>query len=59
MPSYEYKCAECGETATLVTRITEQLIIPVCFKCKVEMKRDYRFGSVQFKGSGFYSNERQ
>lgn len=59
MPTYDFKCPKCEEIATLITQITEELIVPHCFKCKIEMKRDFRFGSIKFNGEGFYSNERK
>ncbi len=54
MPTYEYRCKTCTQTATLVTSIREKLKIPTCAKCKKEMIRLYSPASVVFKSKGFY-----
>lgn len=58
MPTYDYKCSDCETSATLITGIDKELSIPICIKCKAEMKRDYGSPSVKFIGKGFYTNER-
>lgn len=58
MPAYDYKCKSCEQTATLAIRLQEEIQIPICSKCKSEMVRDYRFGSVAFRGKGFYSTDK-
>ena len=57
MPTYDYKCRTCDQSATLVTAINRELSIPICSHCKAEMVRDYGSPSVKFTGSGFYSTD--
>ena len=59
MPTYDFKCRTCEQSATLITGIDRELMIPRCVKCKTDMVRDYGLLSVRFKGKGFYSNERK
>tara|TARA_R110000822_G_scaffold14484_7_gene50926 strand:+ start:1077 stop:1265 length:189 start_codon:yes stop_codon:yes gene_type:complete len=57
MPTYDFKC--CGNTVSVTNRLTEiQTKTPQCGKCLGPMTRDYSFGAIKFKGSGFYSNDR-
>jgi putative FmdB family regulatory protein len=58
MPVYDYKCKTCNGTTSVQKGIGESEVVPICFKCRGAMQRDYSFGSVQFKGGGFYSNDR-
>ncbi len=58
MPTYDYKCKSCEQTEVLVTSLREEIKIPVCSNCKLEMTRDYRFGSIAFRGKGFYSTDK-
>lgn len=58
MPAYEYRCAKCGlhleEERTL-----EQGAEPSnCIACDSPLIRLYNFGSVTFKGSGFYKTDK-
>ena len=57
MPTYQYKCPICEQTTSVAKRMEEE-VIPICFKCRGAMVRDYSFGSIQFKGGGFYRNDR-
>jgi len=58
MPAYDYKCNTCETSATLITGIDKELSIPICVKCKSEMRRDFSSPVVTFKGKGFYSTEK-
>lgn len=51
MPIYSYKCA-CGNTLNVMHGMTER-VTPACDKCGAEMKRDYSFGAIKFKGTGW------
>ncbi len=58
MPTYDYKCAECGYTFELFQPISARPIrrCPECGKPKV--KRLIGAGStIIFKGSGFYQTD--
>ena len=57
MPTYDYKCRTCDQSATLITAINRELSIPICSHCKAEMVRDYGSPAVRFKGKGFYSTD--
>lgn len=57
MPTYEYKCLECGNLFELFQKITE---VPVkeCPVCKGHVKRLIGGGlGPIFKGSGFYQTD--
>jgi putative FmdB family regulatory protein len=58
MPTYDYKCGDCDNTATLITSIREEIKIPICAKCKHDMVRDYGSPSISFTGSGFYTTDK-
>jgi len=57
MPAYDFKCLSCGDSATVVNSIKETTPTPYCFKCKLEMTKQFNIGAVTFKGQGFYSND--
>lgn len=57
MPTYEYKCLECGHQFELFQRITEERVTE-CPKCKGRVKRLIGMGAGPiFKGSGFYQTD--
>ena len=57
MPTYDYKCLDCGYTFELFQRITEEHLT-VCPKCNGHIKRLIGAGSMPiFKGSGFYQTD--
>lgn len=57
MPTYEYKCLECGHLFELFQRITEEPV-KECPKCKGNVKRLIGMGAGPiFKGSGFYQTD--
>lgn len=54
MPTYEYKCNDCGVELDIVQSITEDPIT-VCPKCQGDLKKLFSSGTgFIFKGSGFY-----
>ncbi|MDI6791743.1 MAG: zinc ribbon domain-containing protein [bacterium] len=54
MPTYEYKCNDCGVELDIVQNITENPIT-VCPKCQGDLKKLFSPGAgFIFKGSGFY-----
>lgn len=57
MPTYEYKCLECGHHFELFQKITEGPINE-CPQCKGHVKRLIGMGAGPiFKGSGFYQTD--
>lgn len=54
MPTYEYKCSDCGYVFEQLQKFTEEPI-KVCPNCGGEVKRLIGSGAgLIFKGSGFY-----
>ncbi|MEW6653797.1 MAG: FmdB family zinc ribbon protein [Bacteroidota bacterium] len=57
MPTYEYKCLDCGEAFEHFQRITEEPLT-ACLLCSGQVKRLIGTGSSPiFKGSGFYQTD--
>jgi len=57
MPTYEYKCTNCGHTFEAFQSITEEPLTR-CPKCKASVRRVINGGmGVIFKGSGFYTTD--
>lgn len=54
MPEYQFNCC----MTLTVTSSMSDLVTPTCPKCNKLMARDYNFASVTFKGSGFYSKDK-
>ena len=56
MPTYEYRCKDCGHEFEAVQSFTDDAI-SVCPECGGTVKK--RFGNVgiSFKGSGFYKTD--
>ena len=57
MPTYEFRC--CDNQVTVFANMSEQAKTPQCGNCLAPMTRIYDFGNIQFKGSGFYTNDRK
>ena len=57
MPTYEYRCRECGHELEVVQAFTDDALT-TCPACGVESLRKV-FGAVgiSFKGSGFYKTD--
>lgn len=58
MPQYLFQCKTCNIRLETFSPITADAKIPTCEKCKGGMVRVYAFGSVTFKGKGFYSTDK-
>jgi putative FmdB family regulatory protein len=57
-PIYSYKCPKC-ETVTSDNRtIAERDVETYCENCQSLLQRILKFGSVAFRGSGFYSTDK-
>lgn len=58
MPTYLYKCGNCGETLEILQKITDKPKTE-CPSCKKDsLKKKPTCGSgVHFKGSGFYETD--
>ncbi|MBA4406844.1 FmdB family transcriptional regulator [bacterium] len=57
MPTYDYKCLDCGHTFEYFQRITEEQLTN-CPVCNGHVKRLIGAGSTPiFRGSGFYQTD--
>lgn len=56
MPTYEYRCAECGEHIEVVQSFSDDPLT-TCDLCQGELKKVFHPVGVVFKGSGFYVND--
>jgi len=57
MPTYDYKCKECGITFELFQKMTDDHIKD-CIECGGKVKRLIGSGMTPiFKGSGFYETD--
>jgi len=53
VPDYAFKCKACDEQVIESCRYEDLPPTFQCPKCFLTMVRDYKFGAIQFKGSGF------
>ena len=57
MPTYEYRCGECGHSFNMMHGITKEFSFS-CSLCGNAMERVISGGGyVKFVGSGFYNND--
>lgn len=56
MPTYEYRCKDCGETMDVVQSIHDDALT-VCPKCGGDLRKLFGNVGVVFKGSGFYKTD--
>lgn len=57
MPTYDYKCLECGHTFELFQSMTAEPV-KICPECNGKVKRLIGAGAGPiFKGSGFYQTD--
>lgn len=58
MPTYSYKCDDCGHEFDIVQRMTDDKM-EICPKCMaVSLKRIITANPVIFKGSGWVDKEK-
>ncbi len=57
MPTYDYRCEECGNTFEVFQSMTAPKLT-VCPRCRGKLKRLLGTGAgIIFKGSGFYATD--
>ena len=56
MPTYEYKCGECGHRFEVFQRMTDDPVSD-CEECGGDVQRVLFPVAVHFKGSGFYTTD--
>jgi putative FmdB family regulatory protein len=58
MPTYEYRCRNCGHTFDVVQAMIDEPLT-VCPVCGGELRKVFAPPAISFKGSGFYSTDRR
>jgi putative FmdB family regulatory protein len=53
MPTYEYKCRDCGEGLEVVQSFSEDSLT-VCPSCDGELRKVFSAAGIIFKGSGWH-----
>ena len=56
MPTYEYRCKECGEGLEVVQAFTDDPLTE-CPNCSGELRKVFAVPGITFKGSGFYKTD--
>ena len=56
MPTYEYRCKECGEDLEVVQAFTDDPLTE-CPKCGGPLRKIFGNIGITFKGSGFYKTD--
>ena len=56
MPTYEYRCKDCGEHLEVVQSFADDPLT-MCPRCEGTLKKVFNSPGISFKGSGFYKND--
>jgi putative FmdB family regulatory protein len=56
MPTYEYRCRECGEPLEVVQSFNDDPL-EVCPSCGGSLRKVFGAVGISFKGSGFYKTD--
>jgi putative FmdB family regulatory protein len=56
MPTYEYRCRECGEHLEVVQSFSDDPLTE-CPTCSGPLRKVFNSVGIAFKGSGFYKND--
>lgn len=56
MPTYEYRCTDCGENLEVVQSFQDDPLTE-CPKCHGKLRKVFGSIGISFKGSGFYRND--
>lgn len=56
MPTYQYRCADCGRELEVVQKFTDASLTE-CPTCTGALRKVYNAVGVVFKGSGFYATD--
>ena len=56
MPTYQYRCTECGHDLEAVQKFSDAALTE-CPRCHGQLRKVYNAVGVVFKGSGFYRTD--
>ena len=56
MPTYQYRCRDCGEELEVVQSFSDKPKTR-CPACKGSLRKVFAAPGISFKGSGFYKND--
>jgi putative FmdB family regulatory protein len=56
MPTYQYRCTECGEDLEAVQKFSDPALT-TCLTCGGPLRKVFNAVGVVFKGSGFYRTD--
>ena len=56
MPTYAYRCKDCGHAFDIVQKFSEDSLT-VCPECEGALRKKFGSVGVSFKGSGFYRTD--
>lgn len=56
MPTYQYRCTECGEELEVVQKFSDDALT-VCPACQGALRKVFSPVGIVFKGSGFYRTD--
>jgi putative FmdB family regulatory protein len=56
MPTYEYRCKDCGEHLEVVQAFSDDPLAE-CPRCRGSLRKVFNSVGISFKGSGFYKND--
>ena len=56
MPTYEYRCRDCGHTFDIVQKMSDDPL-KHCPECGGDLRKVFAPPAISFKGSGFYATD--
>ncbi len=56
MPTYEYRCRDCGHTFDVIQAMIDDPLT-ICPVCGGELRKVFAPPAISFKGSGFYATD--
>mgnify|MGYP001276997920 CR=1 FL=1 len=56
MPTYEYRCRDCGHSFDIVQKMSDDALTH-CPECGGELRKVFAPPAISFKGSGFYATD--
>src|SRR4051812_42644210 len=56
MPTYQYRCRDCGEDLEVVQSFTDDALTE-CPNCGGSLRKVFNAPGISFKGSGFYKTD--